>query len=62
MADSVKAALIIAVGLMLGGLLNGGVYTTTTMGPGVPVRVNRFTGEAQVALPGLRPAQANGIR
>jgi hypothetical protein len=57
MSDTVKAALIVLIGLILAGFLSGGIYQVTTLsrgaGDGVVAdayRVNRFTGEVVAIL------------
>jgi hypothetical protein len=63
MSDTVKAALIVAVGLALAAFLNGGIYQIVVAGAGSggssdqagenmfrAYRLNRFTGEMQVVL------------
>lgn len=48
---------------MRAGYLGGGVYEMDTIGENhTPVRMNRFTGEVQIALPVLVPRSesANG--
>ena len=41
----IKAAIIIALGLIVGGFASGGIYTVTSLTPGaISFRVNRFTG------------------
>jgi hypothetical protein len=68
MSESVKAALIVAIGLVLGAFLNGGIYEVVGAGAGnAPwsYRLNRFTGEimsiaiSQQMVRILPPREAN---
>ena len=43
--DLLLAALVLAIGLVLAGMLNGGIYDYRDLRGGMGVRLNRLTGE-----------------